>query len=94
MSHKITVLPSEVTFEVTEGETILQAAQRQHIDFPFRCQNGVCTSCVCKHRAGEVSYGDRDESSLMLKSADGEQFVYGCIGYPQSDMVLHHPFIK
>jgi len=94
----ITIQPSGITFEVEPLETILEAAERQGIDFPFRCRQGVCTACVCKQISGEVSYGDRDPASLMLDSDpdsdNNQKFTYSCIGYPLTDMVLHHPFIK
>ena len=55
MSHQVTVLPSGLSFQVETNETILDAALRHGIDFPFRCKQGVCTSCVCRLRSGTVS---------------------------------------
>ncbi|WP_299263893.1 2Fe-2S iron-sulfur cluster-binding protein [uncultured Psychrosphaera sp.] len=91
---KITIKPSGIEFEVNEGETILEAAERSKIGFPYRCRQGVCTSCVCKTIDGEVSYGDRDEATLLTQADDGQKYTYACIGYPKTDMTLHHPFIK
>jgi CDP-4-dehydro-6-deoxyglucose reductase/ring-1,2-phenylacetyl-CoA epoxidase subunit PaaE len=91
---KVTIKPSVIEFELTDGETILAAAERNNIGFPYRCRQGVCTSCVCKTIAGEVSYGDRDEASLLTEADNGQKFTYACIGYPVTDMTLHHPFIK
>ena len=90
----ITVQPSGVKFTVEDNETILEAAERNGIDFPFRCRQGVCTSCVCKTLSGDVNYGDRDESTLMTETDQEQKFTYCCIGYPNTDMTLHHPFIK
>lgn len=90
----ITIQPSGIQFTVNDNETILEAAERNGIDFPFRCRQGVCTSCVCKTLSGEVNYGDRDESTLMTSTDQEQRFTYCCIGYPTSDMTLHHPFIK
>lgn len=95
---KITIKPNNVEFEVAPGETILEAAERHSVDFPYRCRQGVCTSCVCKALSGDVSYGDRDPATLaMVNGNDPENpqtFTYSCIAYPLTDMVLHHPFIK
>lgn len=91
---KITITPSGLEFDVNQGETILEAAQRNNIGFPFRCKQGVCTSCVCKTVSGEVSYGDRDEATLLTQGDDDQKFTYACIGYPLTDMTIHHPFIK
>lgn len=95
---KVTIQPNNIEFEVAPGETILEAAERNAIDFPFRCRQGVCTACVCKTLSGDVSYGDRDPESLSLTMGtdpdNPQKFTYSCIGYPLTDMVLHHPFIK
>jgi ferredoxin len=90
----ITINPSGIQFSVKEGETILEAAERNDISFPFRCRQGVCTACVCKTVNGEVSYGGRDESTLLTQADNEQKFTYACIGYPITDMTLHHPFIK
>ncbi len=91
MSYQVTVLPAGVSFSVANDETILQAALRQGLDFPYRCQQGVCTSCVCKLREGEVRY----TPPSPLSDIDQQQrFVYCCLAYLQSDVTLHHPFIR
>ena len=93
----VTIQPSGVEFNVETGETILEAAERHGIEFPFRCRQGVCTACVCQQLEGQVSYGDRDPDSLMLTDPNpdnNKKFTYSCIGYPLTDMVLRHPFIK
>lgn len=90
MSFQVTVLPAKLQFTVAANETILQAALRQGIDFPYRCQQGVCTSCVCKLRAGTVDYAPPSPvTELDLQQA----FVYCCLAYAKSDLELHHPFI-
>lgn len=93
---KITILPAAIEFEVDteQDETILQAAERNGVNFPYRCRQGVCTACVCKTVSGDVSYGDRDTQNLMLQANNEQTYTYACIGYPLTDMTLHHPFIK
>jgi ferredoxin len=80
MSYQVRILPAKLSFEVEAGESILAAALRQGIDFPHRCRQGVCTSCVCKLRSGTVSYADPS--------------VYCCLATADSDLELHHPFIR
>lgn len=91
---KVTIKPSNITFDVNQGETILQAALRQGVDFPYRCQQGVCSSCVCKLQQGEVSYPNTNTGGLVLKSANGDNFAYACVGIPDTDLILQHPFIN
>ena len=91
MSHLVTIAPAQLSFAVHEGETILQAALRCGIDFPNRCRQGVCTSCVCKLKSGEVHY---DEPQPLTELDKQQQFTYCCLAYPCTDLVLHHPFIR
>lgn len=91
MSHQVTVLPNGLSFQVESNETILDAALRHGIDFPFRCKQGVCTSCVCRLRSGSVSYLPPEPLSDLDKA---QNFTYCCLAYAESDLILHHPFIR
>ena len=89
--HVVRIEPSGITFAVSANETILDAALRAGIDYPFRCRQGVCTSCVCRLKSGDVRY----DAPSPLSPTDVEQkFVYGCQAYADSDLVLVHPFIR
>jgi len=90
VSYLVTIAPAQLSFAVHENETILQAALRCGIDFPNRCRQGVCTSCVCKLKSGEVRY----DNPQPLTELDKQQFTYCCLAYPCTDLVLHHPFIR
>ena len=91
MSHTVTIVPAQLSFSVNAGETILEAALRQGIDFPFRCRQGVCTSCVCKLKSGSVHYAQPEPLTELDKQ---QQFTYCCLAYADTDVVLHHPFIR
>ncbi len=91
MSWQVTIQPAGLCFAVEADETILQAALRQGIDFPNRCRQGVCTACVCRLKSGAVHYLPPDPLSEVDKS---QQFTYCCLAYPDSDLILHHPFIS
>lgn len=88
---QVTIEPSGLTFSVGPTETVLQAALRQGIDFPHRCQQGVCTACVCRLRSGTVTYLPPEPLSAQDKSMN---FTYCCLAFAGSDLVLHHPFIR
>lgn len=77
---------SVIEFTVEPLETIVEAAIRHNIDFPYQCLQGTCSSCHCKLLSGKVSYGD-----LPLIFTDEEQelgLVYACIAYPLTDVNL------
>ena len=91
MSYLVTITPAQLSFAVQQGETILAAALRNGIDFPNRCRQGVCTSCVCKLKSGEVRYNEPQPLTELDKQ---QQFTYCCLAYPNTDLVLNHPFIR
>lgn len=91
MSHTVTVMPAQLCFSVDDDETILDAALRQGIDFPHRCRQGVCTSCVCKLKSGSVHYAEPQPLTELDKQ---QQFTYCCLAFADSDIVLQHPFIR
>lgn len=53
------------TFELFEGDTVLDAVQRVRPDAPFSCRSGVCSTCqaICTSGAVamEVNYGLTDD---------------------------------
>lgn len=89
--YTVRIEPAGLTFAVSPGETVLDAALSAGIDFPHRCRQGVCTACVCRLKSGEVRY----DAPSPLSSADvAQNFVYGCQAFAESDLVLLHPFIR
>lgn len=87
----VRIEPSGATFAASPTQTLLDAALSAGIDFPYRCRQGVCTSCVCRLKSGEVCY---EEPSPLTPTDVEQKFVYGCQAYAGSDLVLHHPFIR
>lgn len=58
MPNTVTVHPSGHQFQITEDETILDAAMRQNIDLPYGCRGGVCGCCAGFVVNGKVYYDD------------------------------------
>jgi 3-phenylpropionate/trans-cinnamate dioxygenase ferredoxin reductase subunit len=48
----ITALINAQPVSVDRRETLLQAALRQGIDFPYSCRVGGCATCKCKLKQG------------------------------------------
>ncbi len=85
MSHQVHLLPIDVTFEVKEGETVLEAALNNNIRFPHRCQVGACAMCMCKKLSGEVTY----HLEPMLTNKEQQQgWISPCQAYTESNLVL------
>ncbi len=87
MSFKITVEPSGHIFSVNDDETVLDAALRHGLSFPYGCRNGGCGACKGKVVAGEVSYPAGRPGCLSdTEEAIGQ--VVLCQARPQEDLVL------
>ncbi|EGU36839.1 ferredoxin [Vibrio ichthyoenteri ATCC 700023] len=85
MANSVTLLPSQVTFEVPSGQTVLEAALNNNISFPHRCQVGACAMCMCKKVSGEVRY----ELEPMLTEQEQQQgWIFSCLAYTESNLVL------
>ncbi len=84
----VTILPAGITFSVSPTETVLSAALRHGIAMPYRCQQGVCSSCVCRRQSGTVQYQAPEPEHR------DHQFTYCCLAFATSDLVLQHPFIR
>lgn len=87
MAFKVTVQPSGHTFEVNEGETLLDAGLRQGLSLPYGCRGGSCGSCAATLVSGEFHYPFGEP---MAATGDGKQ-VLMCATAANSDMVLEVP---
>lgn len=68
-----------------QGETILDAAIANHMDAPYSCKAGVCSTCRCKVLEGEV------EMAVNHALEDYEVragYVLSCQAYPLTDRVV------
>ena len=57
MSFSVTNKSSGHSFQVQEGESVLDAALKKGYAFPYGCRNGGCGSCKGKLLSGQVDYG-------------------------------------
>ncbi|GAB4170000.1 MAG: CDP-6-deoxy-delta-3,4-glucoseen reductase [Rhodocyclaceae bacterium] len=64
MSYTITVLPGGNRFVAPPGKSVLDAALDAGIALPYGCRNGACGSCKSRLVAGEIDYGEYQESGL------------------------------
>jgi ring-1,2-phenylacetyl-CoA epoxidase subunit PaaE len=72
------------TFDLYEGDSVLDAVQRVRPDAPFSCRSGVCSTCQAVVRDGEVemavNYGLTDD-----EVARG--YVLTCQSRPTTDSI-------
>ena len=87
-------MPLEVTnqrnhsrFAANPGETILDAALRDHRIFPYGCRSGVCGACKSTLVSGRVDYGEYEEATLTAEEiAEGKLLL--CQAIPLEDVVI------
>ena len=57
MTHRVTLQPSSHSYDVQEGQNILQAALDAGFMLPYSCRSGVCRTCRGTVVEGKVDYG-------------------------------------
>ncbi len=75
-TYTVRLEPVGVEFDVTDDETLLDAAFRQGISLPHGCKEGQCSACKCNLLEGEVelkkystfalSDGERENGGILL----------------------------
>lgn len=72
---------------VEAGETLLQAALRQGVDFPNSCRVGGCGACKCRLTKGEVL--ELTETGYLLTAEELEQrTILACQSTPLGDVEI------
>lgn len=76
----------EFLFTMTSNyDNILDAALNAGADLPFACKGGVCSTCKCQVKEGEVEM----KINYALEEKEVEQdFVLSCQAVPTSDKVV------
>lgn len=73
------------SFDLTPGQTVLEAALANGIEAPFACKAGVCSTCRCKVIEGEVEMAT-NHALEDYEVARG--FVLSCQSHPVSDRLV------
>ncbi len=80
--HRVTFLPANLTVEVEEGTSILDAALKHGVDLEHNCGgNCACSTCHVVVQSGMEHLSERtEEEEDQLEDADGltDQSRLGC----------------
>ncbi|WP_431221901.1 1,2-phenylacetyl-CoA epoxidase subunit PaaE [Serratia sp. L9] len=68
-----------------EDDSILDAALRQGADLPYACKGGVCATCKCKLKAGEV---DMAINYSLEPDQLAAGYVLSCQSWPRGEGVV------
>lgn len=80
----ITVMGQHHLVYVDAGESILDAALRNHITLPYSCKSGICSTCTASLTRGTV-YMHNNEVLTEKEIANGR--ILTCTGHPESSDV-------
>ncbi len=72
------------TFQMSQKQTILEAALKQGIDAPYSCQGGICCSCLARIKKGTA---EMKKNSVLTDNEIAEGLILTCQAYPTSDVV-------
>ena len=80
---KITVLvdDEETTFEMSQKQTLLEAALKQGLDAPYSCQGGICSSCLARIKSGTA---EMKKNSILTDGEIAEGLILTCQAHPTS----------
>lgn len=74
------VLDDETTtFEMSQKQTILEAALDNDLDAPYSCQGGICSTCLARIIEGEAKMR---RNSILTDSEIAEGLILTCQAHP------------
>lgn len=73
------------TFSMDRNEAVLDAALSQGLELPYSCKGGVCSTCRCKLREGQV---DMDANFALEDYEVARGFILTCQSYPVTDKLV------
>lgn len=78
---KITVVLDDetTTFEMSQKQTILEAALDKDLDAPYSCQGGICSSCLARVIEGEAKMR---QNSILTDGEVAEGLILTCQAHP------------
>lgn len=80
---KITVMvdDEEATFEMSQKQTLLEAALKQGLDAPYSCQGGICSSCLARITKGSA---EMKKNAILTDKEIAEGLILTCQAHPTS----------
>jgi toluene monooxygenase electron transfer component len=87
VAHRIRLVGGDVEFACAPDDTLLRAAQRAGLGFPYECNVGSCGNCKFELVEGEVATAWPQAPGLSDKDRQRKRHL-GCQSQPQGDCVV------
>lgn len=83
---KVTIVVDEETstFEMSQKQTILEAALDEDLDAPYSCQGGICSSCLARITEGEATMR---QNNILTDSEVAEGLILTCQAHPTTPTI-------
>ena len=75
----VVVDEEETTFEMSQKQTVLEAALDKDLDAPYSCQGGICSSCLARITEGEATMR---QNNILTDSEVAEGLILTCQAHP------------
>lgn len=85
--HQITNVRNDASFQCEDGESVIDAALREHRIYPYGCRNGSCGACKTRLLSGKVDCGSCAEHALT-EDEKRQGLVLLCQAHPLSDIKI------
>lgn len=83
-TRKVLITQFGTTIEVRKGFSILDAALKAGLDYPYACRQGNCSSCKTLLIKGEVQHKPYDKSTLTDEELE-DRIILACRAIPLTD---------
>ncbi|SFZ90086.1 ring-1,2-phenylacetyl-CoA epoxidase subunit PaaE [Flaviramulus basaltis] len=81
----ITVDDETTTFEMSQKQTILEAALDEDLDAPYSCQGGICSSCLARVKEGEATMR---QNNILTENEVAEGLILTCQAHPTTPNIV------
>ncbi|MBP0902842.1 2Fe-2S iron-sulfur cluster-binding protein [Mariniflexile gromovii] len=81
----ITVDDETTTIEMSQKQSILEAALDEDIDAPYSCQGGICSSCLARLKEGEVTMR---QNNILTEKEVAEGLILTCQAHPTTPTIV------
>ena len=86
-AHTVRLAGADTAFACAADDTLLRAAQRAGIGFPYECNVGACGNCKFELVEGELETAWAEAPGLSAKDRERRRHL-GCQSRPRSDCVI------
>jgi ring-1,2-phenylacetyl-CoA epoxidase subunit PaaE len=81
----IIVDDEEKTIEMSQKQTILEAALDEDIDAPYSCQGGICSSCLARVKEGAATMR---QNNILTEKEVADGLILTCQAHPTTSTIV------